>query len=407
MKPTRVACLAVAVAALCLAPRPEARQDTRGWWVVRTTLTSPAGITRLVADARVAGINTLIVQVRGRGDAYYRSTLEPRAAALRGQPASFDPLASVITAAHAAGIRVHAWMNVGLVASAHDLPSSRQHIANRHPQWLMVPRQLAASGRGATPSVRQLASWTRRQPGDVEGLFLSPLNPDATSHVVDLVRDLGRRYEIDGLHLDYIRYPTADYDYGPVALREFRRSVVADLAPDERARLDNRLAREPFLYTDMFPTRWTAFRRSRLTSLVMRIRTTLAEVRPGAQLTVAAVADQDTALNLRLQDWPAWAQARLVDAVCPMAYTQNADTFATQVADAVRAAGPTPVWAGVGAYRLTSAQTASNALAARQLGAQGVLLFSYDSLAEAAVASPGVFAEIGRALAAGAAASAR
>lgn len=394
-------------AALCLAPRPEARQDARGWWVVRTTLTSPAGITRLVEDARVAGVNTLIVQVRGRGDAYYRSALEPRAAALGRQPASFDPLASVIAAAHAAGIRVHAWMNVGLVASAHDLPASRLHVVNRHPHWLMVPRQLAAPAKGAGVSPRQLAAWTRRQPGDVEGLFLSPINPDAAAHVVDVVRDLAGRYALDGLHLDYIRYPTADYDYGPIALREFRQSIIAELSRDERSRLDHRLAREPLVYTDMFPVRWTAFRRSRLTSLVMRIRTALAEVRPGAQLTVAAVADQETALNLRLQDWPAWAQAGLVDAVCPMAYTPDPDVFATQVAEAVRAAGPTPVWAGVGAYRLTWAQTASNAAVARQLGAQGVLLFSYDSLAEAAASTPGAFAEIGRALAAGGPASTR
>ena len=74
--------------------------EVRALWVVRTTLTSPEKIRLLVNSAADNGFNTLIVQVRGRGDAYYKSRVEPRAVELKDQPQDFDPLAFTITEAH-------------------------------------------------------------------------------------------------------------------------------------------------------------------------------------------------------------------------------------------------------------------------------------------------------------------
>jgi len=70
-------------------PKPA---EVRALWVVRNTLTSPEKIRTLVNSAAAAGFNTLIVQVRGRGDAYYRSRWETRASELKDQPADFDPV---------------------------------------------------------------------------------------------------------------------------------------------------------------------------------------------------------------------------------------------------------------------------------------------------------------------------
>ena len=130
-----------------LAPRAaptsvQGADDVRALWVTRATLGSPGAVTRMVAAARASGFNTLLVQVRGRGDAYYRSRFEPRAAELAAQP-EFDPLAATIAQAHGAGLQVHAWVAVNLVSSAATLPSSRDHIVYRNPEWLMVPRALA------------------------------------------------------------------------------------------------------------------------------------------------------------------------------------------------------------------------------------------------------------------------
>jgi uncharacterized lipoprotein YddW (UPF0748 family) len=384
-------------------PRGTSDAGLRGLWVVRTSLTSPQAIARLVTQARSAGVTALFVQVRGRGDAYYANGIEPRAASLRDAPPGFDPLASVLAAARPAGLEVHAWINVNLAAPASGrLPAG--NVLARHPEWAMVPRALMAPAprgraRARRPDLARLVSWTRSESATVEGLFTSVIHPDAANHTVAVITDIARRYAVDGIHLDYLRYPRDDFDYGPEALRAFRESVLADIAPTERARLDARLAAEPLLYTDAFPQRWAAFRRSRLTALVMRVRTAVREVRPGAALSAAVYPDSEEAATRKLQDWATWAQQGLLDALCPMAYTTDDRVFATQVAEAVRIGLPARIWAGIGTYKVPARQAAEQTRAARAAGAHGFVLFSYDSMMATPGGVAGYFVELNRAAA--------
>ena len=66
--------------------------EVRGLWVVRSSITNVQSIRNIVAAAKSHNFNTLFVQVRGRGDAYYKSNFEPRAEELANAPADFDPL---------------------------------------------------------------------------------------------------------------------------------------------------------------------------------------------------------------------------------------------------------------------------------------------------------------------------
>src|SRR5512147_143475 len=109
--------------------------EIRALWVVRNTLTSPEKIHQMVERAATAGFNTLIVQVRGRGDAYYKSHREPRAIELKDQPKDFDPLAVTIAEAHQRGLKVHAWLNTSLLANLDALPEDPKHVFNKHPEW--------------------------------------------------------------------------------------------------------------------------------------------------------------------------------------------------------------------------------------------------------------------------------
>jgi uncharacterized lipoprotein YddW (UPF0748 family) len=97
-----------------------------------------------------------------------------------------------------------------------------------------------------------------------------------------------------------------------------------------------------------------------------------------------------------MQDWSAWLNGGLIDALCPMVYTQEASRFAEQVSAARNIAGERPVWAGIGAYRLSPAQTIENIHTARKLGAAGIILFSYDSLVNPQ-SEPGYLSTVGRA----------
>ncbi len=374
--------------------------EIRALWVLRTSLATPASIAALVKSAHAHGFNTLLVQVRGRGDAYFSGSIEPRAADLQRQAASFDPLETVIAAARTSGLSVHAWVNVNLVSSAVDLPVARAHIVHRHPEWLMVPRELApalARVNYTSPAyVGRLARWTRAQSEDVEGLYASPIQPGAAAHVESVVRDLASRYPIDGVHLDYARYPGARFDYSRASLAEFKAFIRPNISAARRRTLDSQERVDLFAYPDALPDEWKAFRISRMTALMTRLHQAVKSVRPEALVTVAAAPDIQEAYDHRLQDWRSWLQHGIVDAVCPMAYTPEPARFAEQIAAARQAAGSRAIWAGIGAYRLTAWQTVQNIQTARRLGAAGVVLFLYDSLIDPKVTSSDYLAVVGR-----------
>jgi uncharacterized lipoprotein YddW (UPF0748 family) len=366
------------------APQKPADREVRALWVRSASLSSPAAVIAMVKSAQAGRFNTLLVQVRARGDAYFASRLEPRAAALDAQPDSFDPLALTLKLAHAQGIRVHAWIDIGLVSSAVQLPASRAHVVYRHPEWLMVPRDLARNmallDARSQLYLDKLARWTRAQSGEVEGLYLSPVPDGAADATVAIVADLAARYPVDGVHLDYIRYPNEEFDYSVATLQAFRADILRGLDPVARRQTEREVGTDLVAWPEAFPDRWREFRRERLTSLVTRIRDGVKARRHDVIVSAAVMPDAADAANRRLQDWATWVRQGLLDVVCPMAYATDRATFTAQMTQATQVAASRPVWAGIGAYRLSSSDTVENIRIARSLGAVGIVLFSYDAL---------------------------
>ena len=357
--------------------------EMRGLWVTRSWMTTPTQIAQVVADARRHGLTAIFAQIRGRGDAFYRGGPDPRATLIARQPAEFDPLGELCERARAAGLQVHAWVNVNLIAGATAIPTSREHLLVQHPEWLMVPRALAAELLRLGPRdpryVPRLASWSARNSGTIEGVFASPIPEGAQDRVVALVEHLTRQYALDGLHLDYIRYPSPDFDCSRAALDAFREALLPELTPTELRTMDGRAARDPLAYVTDYASRWSAFRRERLTHLVTRVRDRAREHRPAVRVTAAVWPDAEDARQRKLQDWAGWLRAGLVDAVCPMMYVSGRAAFERQLqALAQQPAGG--VWPGIGAYKITAEEAARRVDIARAMGFGGVLLYSYDSM---------------------------
>ena len=373
-----------------------ADDEVRGLWVTRTSLTSPKSIESVIDAAQAGGFNTLLVQVRGRGESYYQSAIEPRASELDGQPADFDPLGVTLALARRAGLRVHAWVNVDLVSSASGLPRSRDHVVLRHPDWLMVPKplaqQLQALDVRSPAYVGELSRWTRGASSTVEGLYLSPITSEAQAYTVRVVEEIAARYPIDGIHLDYARYPSVQFDYSARALAAFRASKVMQVSLTDRRRLDAAAAKDPAAWTNMFPEGWAAFRRDRLTALVQKLRVAVTTARPGVIVSAAVQPNPDVARAQLLQDWSGWASAGLIDVICPMAYSTDPQEFSASIARAKSGASGAPVWVGIGAWQLTVTRAVEHVQLARRAGASGVLLFSYDALAAVSTRPPTYFA---------------
>jgi len=281
---------------------------------------------------------------------------------------------------------VHAWVNVNLVADASDLPTSRDHIVYRHPEWLMVPRSLAETLGKLEPEnpayLGTLSRWTRDNPDTVDGLYLSPLTAEAASYSARMLANLISRYQIDGVHLASLYYPDDTFDYSRSAMNELRASVKASgldakpLEPDPAGEV---------LYADRYLEHWAALRRSRLTSLLMRLRTTVKQHQSNVIFSAVLVPDKDDAVNLQFQDWRTWLDSRLLDVVCPTAYTQNVELFEKQIGVIREIATSSKVWAGIGSHRLSVGQTINNIEAARRQRADGVALFSYEDLTDPAL----------------------
>jgi uncharacterized lipoprotein YddW (UPF0748 family) len=386
------------------APGPRASSSvagqTRGLWVVRSTLVHPDSVRAMVRRASEAGFNTLLVQVRGRGDAYYSGGIEPRAEGIQDQPA-FDPLALTVREAHARGIEVHAWVNVHLISSASVISQDPAHLVNARRRLLAVPKGLARELYDADPeSPRYFQRLVSHALADrnTEGLYSSPSSPEVKEHVYTLVTDLVERYEIDGIHLDYVRYPSELFDYSRGALDRFRAWIEGRLTNDQRAELRSAHERDPLAFVEAFPEPWAEFRRNQITDLVERIYVGVKRVRPEALVSVAVFPDAQESFLHRYQDWEGWLRAGIVDVVAPMAYNADDGLFHEAILRAAEIGGPERVWAGVGVYLTTYEGTLSKIEIAQRVGVRGFLLFSYDwSVAYGAAADGRPFLErVGR-----------
>lgn len=373
-------------------PEPSYGFEARAMWVVRHTLSSPEAVIDLVRRAKENGFTDLVVQVRGRGDAWYSSNLEPRAEELTRQPGDFDPLALTIDRAHQVGIRVHAWINMYLVANLETLPRNKGHLIYRHPEWVMVPREIAPELYGVDPSAQEYLSritdYSRQNRTELEGIYASPAHPQVKDNIFNIWMDVARNYEVDGLHFDYVRYPNPQFDYSRVSLDRFRAEIESELDVENRELLSSQFENDPLIYATTFPDKYARFQRNQVTDLVARIYKGVKRVKPHALISAAVFANETEASRSRYQDWRLWLRQGWLDILCPMAYTTETEAFRRQVSSALSNAAGKRVWGGIGAYRQTAEQTIEKINVARELGAQGFILFSYDSSIQSSPLNP-------------------
>lgn len=378
--------------------------EVRAVWVVRTTLTHPDSVRAMVRRVDDAGFNTIIVQVRGRGDALYDSRWEPAATSLARRSGSFDPLALAISEAHARGIEVHAWLNTHLIGDMTSLPDDPIHVIRARPDLLAVPRELARDLFTMDPAdpgyLASLQRYSREHQDVIEGLYSSPSQPEIQEHIYSVWMDIAERYEVDGIHFDYVRYPNPEYDYSRAALERFRAWVVPRLSPARVRELDRAYARDPLVYADALPSPWGQFRRAQITELVERIYHGVKKRRPEITVSAAVFANADDAYRSRFQDWRGWLREGIVDVVAPMAYTPDNELFRDLIRTAVETGGSDRVWAGIGIYSTTYQGTLEKIDILRELGARGMVLFSYDWAVSSGESAGGVpfLARVGRAV---------
>ncbi|MCS7065528.1 MAG: family 10 glycosylhydrolase [Fimbriimonadales bacterium] len=343
-------------------------EEVRAMWVVRTSMVSPRAIDRVVELARAYGFNTLFAQVRGRGDAYYRSSYEPRAEALANQPAEFDPLGYLLKQAQPAGLMVHAWLNVYYVWSQPQPPRSRLHVVSRAGNWIARDRrnryQMTTAGR-------------------VEGVYLCPSNPEVRAHLLKVFGEVAHRYPtLDGIHLDYVRYPYEGYCYCAGCRARFRAAMVQQISESRRRELDRKALHNPLAWIQAFPAEWSDWRREQVSLFVSAFARQSRQINPALILSAAVYPSPLSAYQRKLQNWTLWLRRDWLDTALPMAYDTDTAVVMRQIEWALQAAQGRPVIGGIGAWRIRPESTLNKIRAMRRLGARGFCLFSYDTITQ-------------------------
>jgi uncharacterized lipoprotein YddW (UPF0748 family) len=343
-------------------------EEIRAAWVVRHALASQDEIDRTIDYAVRARFQLLFVQVRGRGDAYYRSSLEPAAAELERPIDEFDPLAYFLTRAHRAGIAVHAWVNVCYVWSDPERRPPSDHIVTAHPEWLM------ADADGTRMDEVPVDEWKRR---GLEGYFVSPGNPDVRRHTVAVIEEIATRYPVDGIHLDYIRYPGLAFDFSRGSRAEFELRFGIDpfqLQQDPDA-LEVLLGEDVFDLVDSLRVHWQI---EQVDSLVGMVKDVVGDL----PLSAAVVPDHGQASLEKGQDWVGWITRGHVDFVVPMAYAYDPSEVTELVRLIKRTIGADRFLIGLPVFDGRSNYLGYSVSLLRQQDILGYALFSYNALAE-------------------------
>ncbi|MCA1644410.1 MAG: family 10 glycosylhydrolase [Chloroflexi bacterium] len=348
--------------------------ELRALWVdaFHPGFKTPEQVDGLLAWARSANLNALFVQVRRRGDAYYLKSFEPRAED-PDLPPGFDALQYLIDRAHQGPqrLQVHAWLATLPIWYQRDTPPlAPNHQFNLHgltnapgDTWLMY-RDDGEAWAGVGPSGTY---------------YLDPGNPDVARYTTDVYLNLLRNYDVDGIHLDQVRYYEGDplrWGYNPTSVARF-----------------NQLAgRDPEIQPAPTDPEWIAWRRDQVTALVRGIYLQAKALKPHVAVTAAVVTwgqgpqttedwERQPPFAAVLQDWRVWLQEGIVDYLLPMDYfretAQQGPWFDRWTQWQVNHTGTRAVVLGLGSY-LNSADGALAQLdRARALGALGIALYSY------------------------------
>ena len=318
--------------------QPARPGEFRGVWINDPRGVADWGWKRTCRYLADHGFNALVINMLDAGVADYPSRVLPTAPDLaRGQ----DPLRKAVEAAHNADLEVHVWKvnyNLNTADSA-------------------FVDQLRRQGR-----LQQTAQGR-------EILWLCPSHPDNIDLELASLLEVVRNYQVDGIHLDYIRYPSAQACYDQGCRRRFERQTGHLVSAWPADVLTGAL-------TEVFQ-QW---RQQQISRLVQAISLQARALRAEIRLSAAVFADWPrTRLSLG-QDWVHWARQGYLDFVCPMDYIPDRARFERTVSAQVDwLGGRIPLYIGIGAYRLPGPDALIDQIAStRRAGADGFILFQCD-----------------------------
>ncbi len=290
--------------------RPLAQPEIRAMWLDRGTIVragSQQGLAKIFDRMAQAGINTVFFETVNAGYPIYPSQVAP---AQNPLVKGWDPLAAAVKLAHERDMELHAWVwafaggnekHNTIIGKPKNYPGP---VIAAHPNWASY------DNRGSLFPIGQ------GKP------FLDPANAEVRRYLLKLYDEIISRYQVDGLHLDYIRYPFQDpgadrtYGYGKAAREQFQQLYGVD--PTKISPRGDR---------DLWQ-KWTEFRTQQIDSFVAEVSQQLRQKRPNLILSAAVFPLPEHERMQKLQQrWEIWAQRGDVDIIVPMTYALDTYRF--------------------------------------------------------------------------------
>jgi uncharacterized lipoprotein YddW (UPF0748 family) len=328
--------------------------EIKAIWVPVWDMNTPAKIDSIVADAVEHNIEHIIAQVRYRGDALYVPNLysnkyfnpDRRSHLLEND--GFDPLQYFLELTGKNNLKLHAWLPVYVVTPHNLEPLCEQHIYFRYPNLITVD---------FNRHVMRNDSY--------EGAYLDPGLPQVNSYLFAVIMDLVSNYEIDGLHLDYVRYPDTNFGYHDIA--RLRYATETEIMNAES---------------------WSLWKEQQINNFVRKIYINTKQVKPKLIVSAAVIDDLQRAREKYSQNWKKWLDENYIDNVYLMAYTTSNARF-EEIVDAASAYGYNDriivglrAWVSGNAGHYPSGQIIDKIKMTRARNFAGFALFSYNGMKE-------------------------
>jgi len=316
-------------------------REARAVWCHSPLGAYPGDWPRSMEALAAAGFNMIMPNMLWAGCAHYASDNLPRSAIEKKYG---DQIEQCLKAAKRHGIEVHVWkVNYNLEGAPKSFVEKLRGEGRL---------QLSADGR-----VRQ---------------WLCPSHPKNVKLELRSLLEVARKYDVDGLHLDYIRYPGSDYCYCDGCrerFEEYSGAKVSDWPADCR-RGDQSEA-----YND--------WRCRQITRLVALLHAGGKHIRPELKISAAVFGAYPDCRKSMAQDWGRWVESGYLDFVCPMNYTENDPYFAFLVKKQLKMIdGRIPCYPGIGATayqaKLSPDRVFAQIQKVRQLGADGFTIFEFN-----------------------------
>lgn len=293
---------------------PYMENELKGTWI-RPKETNIKDIQKTLDNIKETGINNVFLETYFHGQTIFPSRVMQTYGFTVQNPIfeGIDPLAIWIKEAHKRNIKIHVWFESFYIGNKSPEMNEKSILAVK-PYWQNITKQ-KVDYKGYVP-----------HPQEHNGYFLDPSNPEVIKFLTSLIGEIFARYNIDGLNLDYIRYPNISkenynnqWGYTPYARDEFFKTFEIDPFEFEK---DSSLWQE-----------WNQYRKDKITDYIKKV----SDLAKNRNIVLSAVIfpDYKVSVQTKFQDWAKWLDEGYLNAITPLILTSD-DNLAKNMLEEIK-----------------------------------------------------------------------